>query len=233
MSKKTYIILYIAIAIIIIAMVVYYRKNLLPDSLNQTIDNIMETNYTPAYIATANARFNTAVINPAHKSQCDLYLSKARANKATYQAIANAVNSKMPYYFIACIHARESDCNFNTHLHNGDSLNDRTTHVPSGRPKAAPANGSRYTFVESATDALLMKGLNKWNDWSIAGMVYLFEKYNGWGYAYRKVVSPYVWSGTQFYTSGKFVADGVYNSKTVDQDTGAATLLKHFINNNI
>ncbi len=233
MNKKFYIVIYIIAAIIIVAIVVYYRKNILSDSINQSIDNIMETNYTPAYLSLANSRFNNAIIVEKFKPTAQSFLTKAVANKSTYQSIANNVNAKMPWYFIAAIHARESDMNFNTHLHNGDSLKAKTVNVPSGRPKAAPANGTAYTFVESATDALLQKGLNKWNDWSVGGMIYLFEKYNGWGYAYRKVVSPYVWSGTQFYTTGKFVADGVYNPAFTDKQIGAATLLKHFLNNKI
>src|SRR6185295_5007793 len=28
----------------------------------------------------------------------------------------------VPWYFVGALHMRESSCNFNTHLHNGDSL---------------------------------------------------------------------------------------------------------------
>lgn len=214
-------------------MVIYYRKYVLSDSLNDKLDIMFETNYTPAYLQNATNMFNAATIKSSFISTGNSFLNIAKTNKQVYQSIANKVNAAMPYYFIAILHARESGCNFRTHLHNGDSLNQRTINVPTNRPKAAPANGTTYTFEESAIDALMIKGLDKWKDWSVAGMIYLFERYNGFGYARRKKNNPYVWSGTQHYTAGKYVADGVFSSTAVDKQIGAATLLKHFLNNKI
>ena len=51
------------------------------------------------------------------------------------------------------------------------------------------------------------------------------EEYNGLGYASRGVPSPYVWSGTDRYRSGKYVRDGVYDPNTVDSQLGCAGLL--------
>ena len=64
----------------------------------------------------------------------------------------------MPWYVVGLIHTMESSGNFAAHLHNGDPLSARTTHVPAGRPKAgAPP----FTWEESATDALTMQGFAK------------------------------------------------------------------------
>ncbi len=51
------------------------------------------------------------------------------------------------------------------------------------------------------------------------------EEYNGLGYASRGVPSPYVWSGTDQYKSGKYVRDGVYDPTAVDSQPGCAGLL--------
>lgn len=233
MNKKTIIVLYIIAIAVAVAIIVYYRKNILTDALNDKLDRMFETNYTPAYLQNANTMFASAVINDKFKPTANKFLSIAKNNKALYQSIASKVNPFMPYYFIAILHARESDCNFNTHLHNGDSLKAKTVNVPAGRPTAPPANGVSYTFEESAIDALQYDGFNKWSDFSVAGMIYCFEKYNGFGYARRKKVSPYLWSGTQHYTSGKFVADNKFSDTAIDKQIGAATLLKHFLNNQI
>src|SRR5256885_12639573 len=54
-------------------------------------------------------------------------------NRARYAAVEAATG--VPWFMIGPIHARESDMDFKTHLHNGDSLAARTHHVPAGRPR--------------------------------------------------------------------------------------------------
>ena len=54
----------------------------------------------------------------------------------------------------------------------------------------------------------------------------MLEQYNGLGYAARGRPSPYVWSGTDQYRSGKYVRDGVYDPNVVDSQPGCAGLLK-------
>jgi hypothetical protein len=48
---------------------------------------------------------------------------------------------------------------------------------------------------------------------------------NGLGYAARGRPSPYIWSGTDQYRSGKYVRDGVYDPDAVDSQLGCAGLL--------
>jgi hypothetical protein len=62
-------------------------------------------------------------------------------------------------------------------------------------------------------------------DWSIGGTLTMLEEYNGLGYASRGRPSPYIWSGTDQYVSGKYVRDGVYDPNAVDQQLGCAGLL--------
>jgi len=62
-------------------------------------------------------------------------------------------------------------------------------------------------------------------DWSIGGTLTKLEEYNGLGYAARRQPSPYIWSGTDQYRSGKYIRDGVYDPNAVDNQLGCAGLL--------
>ena len=52
------------------------------------------------------------------------------------------------------------------------------------------------------------------------------ETYNGLGYHYRGRPSPYVYAGTDQYTRGKYVADGVYSATAVDAQVGVLALTR-------
>jgi len=56
-------------------------------------------------------------------------------------------------------------------------------------------------------------------------MLTLLERYNGIGYAARGLASPYLWSGTDQYIRGKYVADGVFDPSVVDKQLGCAGLI--------
>jgi lysozyme family protein len=138
--------------------------------------------------------------------------------KAVYLDIQNA--TRVPWFVIAVIHERESSQNFNTQLGQGDPLNRVSTHDPKGR-------GPFYSFKEGAVDALVKCAPYgaRWTDWSCGGALTLLEQYNGTGYASKGVPSPYVWSGTDQYHSGKYVRDHVYDPNTIDVQLGCAGLL--------
>lgn len=130
----------------------------------------------------------------------------------------------VPWYFVAVIHYRESNCDFNTHLHNGDSLARRTVRVPRGYPKT---HSGPFTWIESAVDALKLKGLHLNTDWSWPRICYELERYNGFGYRqyHPSTLSPYLWAGTSHYTSGKYVSDGKWSSTTEDVQLGTIPLI--------
>jgi lysozyme family protein len=118
-------------------------------------------------------------------------------------------------------------------LHNGDSLKKRTVNEPSGRPLADPIKGWQvgYTWEESAVDALTMKEFNRVKDWSLAAQLWQLERYNGVGYRkyHPEVLTPYLWSGTNHYNKGKYVADGKWDANAVSAQIGIAALLKVLI----
>ena len=92
--------------------------------------------------------------------------------------------------------------------------------MPAGR-------GPFRSWEEAAIDALVncapYTARNR--HWSIGRTLAKLEQYNGLGYAARGRPSPYIWSGTDQYRSGKYVRDGVYDPNVVDGQPGCAGLL--------
>lgn len=152
--------------------------------------------------------------------------SRILVNKTRYQQIER--DTGVPWIMAAVIHMRESDLDFKTHMHNGDSLRDYTHHVPAGRPKVG--HGPPFTFEESTDDAFTMPGIafdklrGKWN---LELMLFSEEGNNGWGYAVNDYGnSPYDWSWTSHYSIGKYGEDGHYDRDLVDKQPGCAAIMK-------
>jgi len=133
----------------------------------------------------------------------------------------------IPWPFIAVTHQRESSQNWARSLAQGDPWNQVSTHVPAGR-------GPFNSWEEAAYDALVNCGpyaaRNK--DWSIGALLTLLERYNGLGYftgpvkgRYPSQPSPYIWSGTDQYSKGKYIRDGVFDPEEVDKQLGCAGLI--------
>jgi lysozyme family protein len=142
----------------------------------------------------------------------------APAAKARYQAIE--ANTGVPWFFIAVAHQRESSQDWSRNLAQGDPWNKKSTHVPKGR-------GPFATFEDAAVDALTncapYAARNR--DWSVGGLLTMLEQYNGLGYFNRGLPSPYIWSGTDQYIKGKYVADGKFDPNVVDKQLGCAGLI--------
>lgn len=169
---------------------------------------------------------------------CDILGSRVRvvaetshklfSGKPRYEIISGKFPG-MPWWFVGMPHLMECGGRFDRHLHNGDSLLRRTVRVPAGRPVEPPWNGaSKYSWEQSAIDALKLKNLDQWKDWSIPAMLYLLEKFNGFGYRkyHPHVKTPYLWSFTNHYTRGKYIADGKWSEVAVSEQVGCAALLK-------
>jgi lysozyme family protein len=138
----------------------------------------------------------------------------------------------IPWFVIALIHYIECDFNFSKHLFNGDSLKNYTQKFPPGYPKVH--HKPPFTFDESAVDALKYEGFDKIDHWSVPVVLKCLEKYNGFGYEmYQNMNSPYLWSGSDIYKTGKYIEvkkKGVWKSgfypKAVSGQLGTAVILK-------
>lgn len=145
-------------------------------------------------------------------------------HKARYEAVA--AEAGVPAELIAAIHWRECSGSFNKYLHQGDPLGKAATHVPTNIPIF-------HDWHEAAVHALTMDdkaahrdnlGLTAQTD-DPATLATYAEAYNGLGYHNRDTVSPYVYSGTDAYSSGKYVADSQYSSTAVDKQLGVITMM--------
>ncbi len=183
--------------------------------------------------------WKTAVMRPEYIFITDKLIDKFVPYERRYIAVANALENGMPYWFVMFCHIMEAGAKqnpFQFHLHCGDSLTGRTVNVPKGRPIENPNGGTKppsinnpYSWEESALDAMNYMKYDRQKDWSIANIFYLLEKYNGFGYRYRKINSPYLWSYTNHYGEkphiGKFVTDGKFDAKAISKQAGTAAIL--------
>ncbi len=166
--------------------------------------------------------FRKLEIRPQYRESADWHLAMMRQSRARYQRVTAATG--VPWHFIAATHALEASFNFRAHLHNGDfPLSARTRQVPSGRPSVwlPPSD-----WESSAKDALRLLGYTGQTDWSLERTLYRLEAYNGLGYRKRGVPTPYLWSFSNHYDRGKFVADGRFSATAKSQQCGAAVMLK-------
>ena len=150
--------------------------------------------------------------------------------KARYLTISLATG--VPWHVIAVIHEREAGGppHWDKQLGQGDPLDEVSRHDPQGRGPFLDHPGDaagRDAFYRGALDALIdcPPHASRWTDWTVGGTLTLLEEYNGLGYAAMGVPSAYVWSGTNQYVSGKYIADHVYRASAVDVQEGCAPIL--------
>lgn len=144
-------------------------------------------------------------LSSRQQSELQMFKSHWAQNKSRYQSVASQTG--VPAELIAAIHWREASGNFNRRLHDGGSLSGYS----SWEASAVDALSGGYGNID-------LNDINTWYDFA--------ERYNGLGYKNKGLPSPYVWAGTTNYTSGKYVADGVFDPGYVDQQLGVAVMLK-------
>ena len=179
--------------------------------------------YDSAYEANAQRTPNMRVgLSEEQMRDMERFLDNWNRNKNRYQTVATATN--MPAELIAALHWRESSGNFNTYLHQGDPLGRPAVHVPTNIPIF-------YEWEDAAIHAINMKDSlqdqleitqETRNPNAIATYA---EAYNGLGYHNRNQSSPYVFAGTDQYSSGKYVGDGVFRQNVVDQQLGVMPMV--------
>jgi lysozyme family protein len=171
--------------------------------------------------------FRTCVIRPNTLSQVKWYTDKLAdpARRERYQKIEDEIC--VPWYFVGVIHGMECAFDFSKHLHNGDPLKYRTVQVPKGRPATWNPPSDWHS---SAIDALRYDKFADLTDWELPRMLYRWEAYNGWrSRVLYKINTPYLWSFSNHYTKGKFVADNVWDANAVSKQCGAAVMLKMIV----
>jgi lysozyme family protein/peptidoglycan hydrolase-like protein with peptidoglycan-binding domain len=167
-------------------------------------------------------------IRPGREVDAKQTADKLLDAKTTYQEVERRTG--VPWWFVGLCHYRESNFDFETYLGNGQPLSRQTTRVPKGR---GPFTGPN-AFADGAVDALRLEGFVGASDWSIARVLYRLEGFNGYGYHYKGVNSPYLYGGSTAYgppesAAGKYVRDHVFDPDFVDTQLGTAVVLKALV----
>ncbi len=161
------------------------------------------------------------IVIEGRKAALDSVATRINNNKERYQRVAAGFPG-MPWYVIGMWHYRESNNDFRGVLHNGEHIigtGRKTTLVPAGR-------GPFSTWEEAAIDALRIKSLQNIKDWTIERIGYESERFNGFGYMNKGINSPYVWSGSNLYSVGKYTSDGKYDPNHVDKQLGVMPIMR-------
>ncbi|HWE85492.1 MAG TPA: peptidoglycan-binding protein [Terracidiphilus sp.] len=180
----------------------------------------MATVQVSGLVQSNTARWPQMVIDFDALATMNQVAARLIAAKARYQSLY--AQTRVPWPVIALIHQRECSQNWALSIAQGDPWNQVSVHVPSGR-------GPFGSWEEAAIDALTnCEHMDQWAQWdSTGGVLTRLEMYNGLGYANRNpsLPSPYIWSRTSPYVSGKYVADGKFDPNTIDSQQGCAPLL--------
>lgn len=161
--------------------------------------------------------WETMEVKPEWRGRCATAAKQIMAGKSRYETVS--AQTGVPWFVIGLIHSLECGLNWRGALCNGDPISKRTVNVPRGM-------GPWATWEDAAVWALRYDKLDKVTEWSPARAAYSLEGYNGWGYAMRGISSPYLWSGSNQYSRGKYVADGLWDANAVSQQAGAMCILK-------
>jgi len=158
-------------------------------------------------------------LNAAHAARFHAAAHRLIKHNTTFYGAQTRTG--IPAVWFAVINERESGNNFNTYLGNGDPLKRVTTHVPKGR-------GPFASWIDGAVDATTYDHVGRPGpeDWSWAWFLYRCEAWNGFGPRMRGRRSGYLWAGTQMYTGGKYVADGVWDADAYDTQLGVFGLAR-------
>lgn len=145
------------------------------------------------------------------------------SNKERYAAVERETD--VPVVVLGALHWREASGNFKTNLAQGDPLSWPSTHVPKGRPPLQPGMSFPVTWEYAAIDAVKFDHLDDNSQpWSLPYACFKSEAWNGFGPRNHGINTGYLWAGTNQYSGGKYVADGVWNPNVVDAQIGVVPI---------
>lgn len=157
----------------------------------------------------------------SQKNELAVFRANWEKHHDRYESVA--AKTGVPAKLIAAIHYREGSMRWDTYLHQGDPLGKKAIHHPSNIPIF-------YKWEDAAVHALNQKkgirdsmGMDETTEDAEAIATYA-EAYNGLGYYNKGRTSAYVYSGTDAYKGGRYVADGVYDSRSWDRRVGIVAL---------
>jgi lysozyme family protein len=135
-----------------------------------------------------------------------------------YLAVENQTKG-VPAALIGTLNYRESDQDFRTGLGQGDPWDRVSTHVP--------RNEGPFKSWEDA--AIFYVHYDHLDDnsapWTMPYVCWKGEIWNGFGPRNHGIHTGYLWAGTNHYTTGKYVADGVWDPHHTDTQLGIIPIM--------
>lgn len=188
------------------------------------------------YIDTCDNCIND--LNNDQKLELAEFVIHYNKNKDLYNEAGFAAD--VPNIVVAAIHYRESSGDFKTYLSQGDPLGTRTyANGDSNNGKSLPDDTPNTIVFSDWKDAAIFalkhefrakqaSGIT-YNEKSIKDMLTFCEYFNGLGYQKRNLLSPYNYSCTSCYKSGKFTSDGNFDEDVIDKQLGVLVMLRAII----
>ena len=131
----------------------------------------------------------------------------------------------VPAIWLATVGEREGGTSiFRSYFGNGDPLTRPTRDVPRGR-------GPFSSFEAGLLDSLHYDHIDTGNPnpWTWAWALYRGEGWNGFGPRGHGKHTGYLWSGTNIYTGGKYVRDGVWDASANDEQLGIVPVMARLV----
>lgn len=171
------------------------------------------------------ARWQSARINPRDTIYLDRLVTRWKRTASDYQIVQTMKANGVPAVVAFCLFYREADNDMTKSPAQGDTLMHPSRNEPTGR---IPGKTPPFKWAEAAFDAYYVCDKLDRKDWrTMATTLAAIESFNGRGYAkyHPDVPTPYLWSGTNLYTRGKYVRDGRFDPYAVDEQVGVAAIL--------
>lgn len=176
--------------------------------------------------------WETMEIRPDKRDEVAWAVGRIKRNRERYESLG-----LLPWEMVGVIHLMEAGLAFGCHLHNGDPLFKivggqavmlPTVQVPKGRGPFPSWEASAADAISMKTESIPASVLMAILDRDIPAWLWFLERYNGVGYLkyHPECPTPYLWSFTNHYTAGKYVADGKWSATAVSKQCGAAGVLK-------
>ena len=154
-------------------------------------------------------------VDNSHKALSFTNARRLLSDRAAYDEVSKATG--VPSIWLMAINERESGGKLNTYLGNGQPLNRRTTLVPKGRgPFRDWPTGSEDAIHYDHIDQTPLDS----GGWTWAWAMFLAENWNGLGPRMHGRRTGYLWSGTEHYNGGKYIADGEWDPSAHDEQLG-------------
>jgi lysozyme family protein len=129
----------------------------------------------------------------------------------------------VPIIVAAASFEREAGSNFNLNPAQGAPLHSRSMIIPHNGPFADWPTAQIAAYKIDGLDTI---GAANWS-WEMG--CYKEEAFNGFGPRAHGMHTGYLWAGSNIYTGGKYVSDGVWDRSAIDQQLGVIPMMLRMV----